>query len=108
MPSYDYKCRDCHDVFEARHPISENVESCPKCGGKVRRLFHPVGIIFKGSGFYSTDYKTGSGKPSGNGGDKLSPDKVDRELEKIKDEAPSSTEKKAEKSEEKSEAPAPK
>ncbi|OFW70817.1 MAG: hypothetical protein A2V52_04120, partial [Actinobacteria bacterium RBG_19FT_COMBO_54_7] len=89
-------------------PVSENVNSCPKCGGKVRRVFHPVGIIFKGSGFYSTDYKSGS-KPSGNGngGDKLSPDKVDRELEKIKDEGSSGTEKKAEKSETASKCPSP-
>lgn len=99
MPTYDYKCLECEDVFEMSHSIHENVESCPECGGKVRRLFHPVGIIFKGSGFYKTDYKSGSGKPSGNGGDKPSPDKVERELEKTKDEGSGGEEKAAEKSE---------
>ncbi len=43
MPTYDYKCHDCHDVFEARHPISENVESCPKCGGEGTPALPPGG-----------------------------------------------------------------
>jgi putative FmdB family regulatory protein len=86
MPTYDYKCNECEDVFEVKHSVHDNVESCPKCGGKVRRIFHPVGIIFKGPGFYSTDYKSGSSKVPGNGGEKLSPDKVGGEMEKIKDE----------------------
>ncbi len=68
MPTYDYKCADCSDVFEVVHAVDEEVKSCPRCGGKVRRVFHPVGIIFKGSGFYKTD----SRKASDNGGDKES------------------------------------
>ena len=66
MPFYDYKCEHCGDVFEKMHGIGETVESCPSCGGKVRRLFHPVGVIFKGSGFYKTDYRDASG----NGGNR--------------------------------------
>ena len=66
MPTYDYRCAECSDVFEVVHAVDEQVESCPRCGGRVRRVFHPVGIIFKGSGFYKTD----SRKASDNGGKK--------------------------------------
>lgn len=57
MPRYEYKCKQCNKSFEARHGIHENVEKCESCGGPVRRVFHPVGIVFKGSGFYATDSK---------------------------------------------------
>ncbi|MBC7252923.1 MAG: hypothetical protein H5T72_03005 [Actinobacteria bacterium] len=75
MPTYEYKCLDCSDVFETVHGVNESVDNCPRCGGKVRRLFHPVGIIFKGSGFYKTDSrasdngkgKAGAGKTGGEG-----------------------------------------
>ena len=81
MPTYEYKCTECNDVFEMMHGIEEQVESCPECGGKVRRLFHPVGIIFKGSGFYKTD----SRKSSDNGGKKTSPEAIKEEFEKNKE-----------------------
>ena len=71
VPFYDYKCKDCGHVFEVAHPVAKNVDACEKCGGSVKRLFHPVGIIFKGSGFYATDYKsgkTGSAQPTGGNG----------------------------------------
>ncbi len=70
MPFYDYKCGECGHVFEAFHAVDEGIDACEKCGGRVKRLFHPVGIIFKGSGFYATDYKsgkTGYAQPGGNG-----------------------------------------
>ncbi len=70
MPFYDYKCKKCGHVFEALHPVDQTVDACEKCGGSVKRLFHPVGIIFKGSGFYATDYKSGKSgyaQPGGNG-----------------------------------------
>jgi putative FmdB family regulatory protein len=58
MPTYGYKCRECDQEFEVFRKISDGpVEACPECGGSVSRVFHPVGIIFKGSGFYSTDNK---------------------------------------------------
>ncbi|MGQ9475677.1 MAG: FmdB family zinc ribbon protein [Actinomycetota bacterium] len=65
MPTYEYKCLECSDVFETVHGMNESLENCPRCGGRVRRLFHPVGIIFKGSGFYKTDSRAsdnGKGK----------------------------------------------
>ncbi len=58
MPTYGYKCRECETEFDVFQKISDGpVEKCPQCGGPVKRVFHPVGIIFKGSGFYTTDYK---------------------------------------------------
>ncbi len=56
MPLYEYQCEDCGVRFEYRQSINdEALEICPECGGGVHRLIHPVGIIFKGSGFYVTD-----------------------------------------------------
>ncbi|MEJ5186549.1 MAG: FmdB family zinc ribbon protein [Candidatus Geothermincolales bacterium] len=82
MPTYEYKCLECEHVFEEFHSASETREECPRCGGRLRRLFHPVGVIFKGSGFYTTDYK----KSSDNGGDKgLTPGKLEEGFEMMKD-----------------------
>ncbi len=59
MPTYDYECKDCQHAFEEFHSMSAKpVKKCPECGGKVKRLIGTgAGIIFKGSGFYETDYK---------------------------------------------------
>ncbi len=68
MPRYEYKCKACNKTFEVMHGISDSVKSCAFCGGDVRRVFHPAGIVFKGSGFYSTDYGKKRSIPSnGNG-----------------------------------------
>jgi len=59
MPTYDYKCKNCGHVFEEFNQISDdNVQSCPKCGKKAaeRQISSGSGLIFKGSGFYITDY----------------------------------------------------
>lgn len=66
MPTYDYECTGCGHSFEAFQSMSEDpLSKCPECGKKVRRLIGGgVGIIFKGSGFYVTDSKSG-GKSSG-------------------------------------------
>ncbi|MBV8688534.1 MAG: hypothetical protein JOZ59_00375 [Candidatus Eremiobacteraeota bacterium] len=56
MPLYDYECTQCHKITEVRHGFDErHTEPCPYCGGELRRLFNPAGIVFKGSGFYVTD-----------------------------------------------------
>ena len=59
MPTYEYECRKCGHLFEKFQSITaEPVKTCPKCKGKVARLLSGgAGIIFKGSGFYQTDYK---------------------------------------------------
>ena len=56
MPLYDYECTQCHKITEVRHGFDDrHTEPCPYCGGELRRLFNPAGIVFKGSGFYVTD-----------------------------------------------------
>ena len=62
MPIYEYKCENGH-VFDVMQKLSEDpLSSCVECGALVRKVLHPVNIAFKGSGFYSTDYKNGSQK----------------------------------------------
>ena len=62
MPTYGYRCSNCGHQFEIVQRISdEPLKACPKCQGKLSKMLYPVGISFKGSGFYTTDYK-GSGK----------------------------------------------
>ena len=57
MPRYDYECNTCHHVFELKQSFSsEPVATCPECQNGARRLFHSVPIVFKGSGWYVTDY----------------------------------------------------
>ncbi len=58
MPTYDYQCSECGHVFELRQSFdSEPLGTCPLCGSLARRKFHAVPIIYKGTGFYTTDYK---------------------------------------------------
>ncbi|MDP2905929.1 MAG: zinc ribbon domain-containing protein [Candidatus Omnitrophota bacterium] len=59
MPTYDYECSSCGHTFEASQKMSDkHLEECPKCKHKVKRLISSgAGIIFKGSGFYATDYR---------------------------------------------------
>jgi putative FmdB family regulatory protein len=61
MPTYDYECTKCKDRFEVFQNITAPpLTACPKCKGKVNRLIGSgAGIIFKGSGFYATDYRKG-------------------------------------------------
>lgn len=67
MPTYEYECQKCHHRFEKFQSMTDKpVSRCPKCKGKTRRLFGPgAGIIFKGSGFYATDYRKSSCSSSG-------------------------------------------
>jgi len=62
MPTYDYKCSECNHVFEYFQPMSANpLTECPECGGNLKRIIGTgAGPIFKGSGFYHTDYKNNS------------------------------------------------
>lgn len=59
MPTYDYKCTNCNYTFEYFQPMSaEPLKECPNCKGELKRIIGTgAGPIFKGSGFYQTDYK---------------------------------------------------
>lgn len=61
MPTYEYACLSCERHFEVYQSFSdEPLRTCEVCGGPLRRVFHPVGIVLKGSGFYSTDNRGSS------------------------------------------------
>jgi len=58
MPAYDFKCTACSRVFEITRPSSDDSPvSCPDCGAATKRVFSPVGVHFKGTGFHNTDYR---------------------------------------------------
>ncbi len=69
MPIYEYRCRNGHS-FEIMQSMSDDpVSACEQCGAPVERVFHPVAVHFKGSGFYTTDYKQkGSAAEAANDG----------------------------------------
>jgi putative FmdB family regulatory protein len=79
MPTYEYACRDCGRHFEVVQSFSDApLTKCPSCGGTLKKVFSPVGIVLKGSGFYKTDSRstTGTGaKKEAAGGDSGTPDK---------------------------------
>ena len=61
MPTYAYKCEACGFHFEKLQKFSDKPEkTCPRCKGHVKRLIHPTGIVFKGSGWYINDSRKGS------------------------------------------------
>lgn len=78
MPTYDYECEGCGHSFELFQKMTDDVvDKCPECKGAVRRLIGTgAGIIFKGGGFYQTDYKNNSSSSSekpGESADKKAP-----------------------------------
>ncbi len=84
MPTYVYRCDSCGHQFEIFQKISDDpLDTCPQCAAKVRRVIHPVGIVFKGSGWYIKDSKNANGSstdtPAANGdsGDKAAAAKSD-------------------------------
>ena len=65
MPIYEYVCKHCGHRFERFQRMTDaSIQTCPQCAGAVSRVIQPVGVIFKGSGFYVTDHARGS---NGNG-----------------------------------------
>jgi putative FmdB family regulatory protein len=65
VPTYDYQCRSCGHTIEVIHSMTEEGPSaCERCGGELRRVLFPAGIIFKGSGFYKTDSRSSSSSSS--------------------------------------------
>ncbi len=69
MPTYEYECTSCGQHVEVFQRITEDpLTTCGVCGGSLRKVFHPAGIVFKGSGFYATDSRSTtstSGRSSG-------------------------------------------
>ena len=61
MPTYQYTCTDCGEPVEAVQKFTDDpLTVCAVCGGRLRKVFSPVGIVFKGSGFYRTDSRNSS------------------------------------------------
>ncbi len=83
MPIYEYRCENGH-LFEVMQKITEDpVTRCEECGAPVQRVFHPIAVHFKGSGFYNTDYGTArrareTEKAAKDGADKSDAKKADK------------------------------
>ena len=120
MPTYGYRCGSCGHEFEIVQRITaEPLEKCPKCGGKLAKMLYPTGVIFRGSGFYKTDYRgaaetaarassngtadaSGSGSDSSSGGGSESktetkPEKKSEAKAEAKSESKSKSDSKSEK-----------
>ena len=90
MPFYEYRCERGHTFEVMQRMTDDPVTTCQTCGAKVQRVFHPVAVHFKGSGFYNTDYGKKGSKPapdkssdssSGSGSDSKSEKKPDKKSE---------------------------
>jgi putative FmdB family regulatory protein len=103
MPTYTYQCDSCGHGFEAVQRFADDpLSECPQCGASIRRVSQPVGVVFKGSGWYITDSRP---KSSGEGGDGASASTAAKSKEKAdspakadkaeKSDAPAKTEKSA-------------
>jgi len=109
MPTYEYKCDECGIVFDRfQHFSDDPLKICPECGGSVRRVIQPVGIIFKGKGFYVTDNKGNTSslmpKTESKTEEKAAPAKTEKTEAKSTESSGSSTEKVTEKATAKSDA----
>jgi putative FmdB family regulatory protein len=61
VPTYQYACTECGHAFEQVQSFTDDaLTECPDCGGRLRKVFNAVGVVFKGSGFYRTDSRAGS------------------------------------------------
>ena len=75
MPTYQYACTECGDRLEVVQRFSDDsLTVCAACGGRLRKVFSPVGIVFKGSGFYRTDSRSGGVSAGANGNGKAGGD----------------------------------
>jgi putative FmdB family regulatory protein len=96
MPIYEYRCENGH-LFEVMQKMTdEPVTACEECGAPVQRVFHPVAVHFKGSGFYNTDYGTSKRKremaqSASDGADKHDAKQKDKSDAKKADSSSSST-----------------
>jgi putative FmdB family regulatory protein len=88
MPIYTYQCEECGVRFDARQRFSDDpISVCPECGGATHKVIGPVGVVFKGSGFYVTDSRSnnsalGAGKKEDSADSSTSADKTPAESKK--------------------------
>jgi len=102
MPVYTYRCTNCGFVFDQQQKFSDaHLTRCPECSKKtLQKVFQPVGIVFKGSGFYATDHRSPSGQSrssssakSSENGEKAAPSTSEKSKEKSSESSkPSSSE----------------
>ena len=87
MPIYEYRCEKGHTFEVMQRMTDDSITECSTCGAPVQRVFHPVAVHFKGSGFYTTDYgkKTGKGAKDGASADSKSSDSSNSSDSKKKD-----------------------
>jgi putative FmdB family regulatory protein len=105
MPVYIYHCENCGVQFEKQQSFSDHpLVRCPECGKKtLKKVYQPVGIVFKGSGFYATDHHSPSGQSSKKADEKAEKDsKVSSESKDLKAKNVKSSDKNIDKSSEKS------
>jgi putative FmdB family regulatory protein len=66
MPTYSYRCATCRHQFDIFQRFSDNaLTECPECQGQLKKVLHPVGVVFKGSGWYVTDSRKTTGSENG-------------------------------------------
>jgi putative FmdB family regulatory protein len=79
LPTYEYACRSCGARREVRQRITDDpLTTCDACGGEVKRVLFPVGVVYKGTGFYTTDYARKNGKAKEADTDGKASEKTDR------------------------------
>ena len=89
MPTYQYACTECGHAFEQVQKFTDDsLTECPECSGRLRKVFNAVGVVFKGSGFYNTDYGTAKRKRES---DKSASSGADKNDAKVKESKPDST-----------------
>jgi putative FmdB family regulatory protein len=92
MPTYEYACTSCQRRFDVVQSFSDDpLTTCEECGGALKRVFHPVGVVLKGSGFYATDNRSSKAlapKKSSEGGDSSSSSSESSSSSTKKDAAP--------------------
>jgi putative FmdB family regulatory protein len=71
MPTYEYRCRNCGEHLEVVQSFKDDpLTECPNCAGELRKVFSPIGIAFKGSGFYRNDSRGSSSSTTSSGAEK--------------------------------------
>ncbi|MGK2309692.1 FmdB family zinc ribbon protein [Cutibacterium sp. V947] len=92
MPTYQYRCNDCDRDLEVVQKFSDpSLTVCPTCEGELRKVFSAVGVVFKGSGFYSTDNHTKAGSTAATAGSSSSSDSSSTKSESTSSSSSSST-----------------